>query len=140
MSYWIDRARIAEAEVERLTKEVSRQRDLADLSVIPVVDFTQVNALTAEVERLRAACALSRPDVPTMGGIKIITDCRVPLNGWLNPGSGVGPHTCTKTKPCDMRPESLCDDVDPLRHVGLIESNGDLHICKPDCHARVSTI
>jgi hypothetical protein len=48
--------------------------------------------------------ALSRPNLPTMSGTKITTDCRVPLNGWLNPGSGVGPHTCTETKPCDMRP------------------------------------
>ena len=34
----------------------------------------------------------------------IISDCRVPPNGWFAPHAVFGPHTCTDSNPCDTRP------------------------------------
>ena len=51
------------------------------------------------------SCRLDRTVHETVfGPVTINTDCRVPPNAWVIPGTFGGPHICTEADPCDARP------------------------------------
>jgi len=84
-----------------------------DLALAGLAQADEENAKLAEETKLRMrdshicdrTCRLDRTVHETVfGPVMITTDCRVPPNAWVVPGTFGGPHTCTDADPCDARP------------------------------------